>query len=290
MNFEKFCTYMETFLTHIKTEKNLSSHTYRAYEGDLRQLISFWDTIQQRESNNYTLSSILERYFAMLYHKKIDSSSIARKISCLNSYEKFLNKQYALQLDLQLTRPRVAQKLPTSLPIHTILEMLDTVPLEKIPTQFPLRDIAIFELFSATGIRCSELVALKIKDTNILEKKIIIHGKNNRVISFGASCEKKLLRYLSHERPAIKHPSEYLFLNYRHEPLTTRSIQRIFTMFRDWLQIDHPLTPHIVRHSFATHLVHQGTDVKQVQELLGHKTIASAEKYTHKAHTTENTP
>lgn len=283
MNFGDFCQHMEAFLVYIKVEKNLSVHTYRAYESDLHQLVEFGEGVQKREKSKYSVQTILERYFISLYHKKIDKSSIARKISCIRSYEKFIEKNQQIKLNLQLVRPRIDKKLPVYLSVDEIFYLLDSVAPEKMPTQYPLRDKSIFELLYATGIRCSELVAIKIHDINFSERTIIIQGKGKkeRVALFGTACEKKLLNYLSQERPPIKHTAEHLFLNYREEPITTRSVQRICGMFREFLDIKRPVTPHKLRHSFATHLLHQGADLRTVQELLGHKTMASTEKYTH---------
>lgn len=132
-------------------------------------------------------------------------------------------------------------------------------------------------------MRASELVAIKFKDVDMMHKtiRIMAKGKNERIVLFGTKAHTRLQDYLKSERPTIHKPDEPLFVNYNNEPLTTRTIQRIFEMFRSFLKLKRAITPHKIRHSFATHLLNQGVDLRTVQELLGHKSLASTEKYTH---------
>jgi len=270
------------FLTHLKIEKNVSKHTCRAYQSDLNHLNTFWLSLEKREPQEYTLRTTVERYLVALYHKKISKSSIARKMSCFKTFERFLLKQN-IALNLTLTRPRVDKKLPSFLSIDEITYLLDSVKNETMPTQRPYRDKAIFELLYATGIRCSELTTIRMSDLSLESKQIRIHGKGKkeRIVIFGTKAHEKLMAYLAHERALSLNPTEYLFLNYRNEPLTTRSIQRICSMFGTLLAQPRTITPHMLRHSCATHLLNQGADLRFVQELLGHATLASTEKYTH---------
>jgi len=282
MNPLEFQKQADLFINHITVEKNLSEHTQRSYHNDLKQLCEFWQRINTTENSTLPLRTALERFFVMLYHKKINKSSIARKISCLKSFEKYLNAQ-GIELNLKLSRPRLDKTLPTYLSIDEIFYLLDTIKNDDLPTKRPYRDKAIFELLYATGIRCSELVSIKLNDINLEEKTIRItgKGKRERIVLFGQKAHEKLVNYLIKERPLTEPNTENLFLNYRNEPLTSRSIQRIFEMFKKFLKIQRPITPHKIRHSFATHLLSQGADLRLVQELLGHKTLSSTEKYTH---------
>lgn len=283
MNVETFKRYIPDFLTYIKVEKNLSAHTLRAYESDLEQLVHFWATAEAKEGVELNPQTIIDRFFVALYHKKIGKASIARKISCFQSLQKFMKKRHDVSLDMKLQRPRLDKKLPVYLSIDEIFYLLDEVSSEQLKSPFPLRDKAVLELLYATGIRCSELIAIKMQDINFTTEEILIQGKGRkeRVVLFGERCKKRLFDYITQERPAIAHKQEHLFLNYKQEPLTTRSIQRICSLFKACLQVKRNLTPHKLRHSFATHLLHQGADLRTVQELLGHKTLASTEKYTH---------
>ncbi|HLE76534.1 MAG TPA: site-specific tyrosine recombinase/integron integrase [Candidatus Babeliales bacterium] len=283
MTIKEFLEKKETFLIYLEVERNLSAHTIRAYEGDLRAFIHFWQTkISQEEQEKLGLRQIMERYLVSLYYLKIDKRSIARKYSTFASFAKFL-KTYGITIELDLKRPRITKKLPVFLSIDEIFYLLDSIKPEDLPSRSPIRDQSILELLYATGIRCSELVAIRFKDINMQEKTVRIQGKGNkeRMVLFGQKAKNKIQEYLLKERLPVEHHDQALFVNNRNQKLTTRSIQRIIEMFRTFLKIDKQLTPHKIRHSFATHLLNQGTDLRVVQELLGHKTIASTEKYTH---------
>lgn len=272
----------QDFLTFMRVEKNLSMHTLRAYESDLNQFFNFWDQLPTQDKNHLSPRQIIERYLVNLFHKKIDKSTIARKFSCFKSFEKFLQGQ-GIVLKLKLQRPRLDKKLPIYLSVDEVFYLLDAIPNEKLPTKKPARDRAIFELLYATGIRCSELVAIRFKDLDMNSKTIRIKGKGKkeRIVLFGQKAQERLHVYFEFERPKFTGPEEHIFLNNRDEVLTTRSIQRVFEMFRSFLKFERRITPHKIRHSFATHLLNQGVDLRTVQELLGHKTLASTEKYTH---------
>ena len=282
VNVSTFQKKKDEFLAYIKVERNLAYNTQRAYAGDLNQFIEFWKGIDKQESKLLSLRQVIERFLVSLFYKKIDKSSIARKFSCFTSFEKFLRAQ-GVELSLQLTRPRLDKKLPIYLSLNEITHLLDEVTTEELPTKRPNRDKAIFELLYATGVRCSELVNIKMSDIDFTNKTIRIFGKgrSERIALFGAKAKKQLLTYMKKERPPVASQQETLFLNYRNEPLTSRSVQRIVEMFRSFLKIGRNITPHKIRHSFATHMLNRGVDLRIVQELLGHKTLSSTEKYTH---------
>lgn len=270
------------FIIFLKVEKNLSDHTIRAYESDLKQFFLFWHQLPEADKKQLSTRQIIERYLVNLFHKKIDKSTIARKFSCFKSFEKFL-KGCGIELKLKLQRPRIDKKLPIYLSVDEVFYLLDAIPNEQLPTKKPLRDKAIFELLYATGIRCSELVAISFKDVDMTNRTIRIlgKGKRERIVLFGQKAHDQLKRYFDQERPRAGSPEEKIFLNNRDEALTTRTVQRIFEMFRAFLKFERPITPHKIRHSFATHLLNQGVDLRTVQELLGHKSLSSTEKYTH---------
>lgn len=272
----------ENFIIYLRVEKNLSDHTVRAYESDLKQFFNFWQQLGTDEKKLLSMRQIIERYLVNLFHKKIDKSTIARKFSCFKSFEKFL-KTHGIVLKLKLQRPRLDKKLPIYLSVDEIFYLLDTIADDQLPTKKPARDKAIFELLYATGVRCSELVAMRFKDLDMSSRQIRIigKGKRERIVLFGQKAHDKLQQYLENERPRPADANEHLFLNNRTEPLTVRTVQRIFEMFRGFLKFEKQITPHKIRHSFATHLLNQGVDLRTVQELLGHKTLSSTEKYTH---------
>lgn len=270
------------FGTHLHIERNLSPHTLRAYASDLEQFLLFWEHLPPHEQQYGEFRVIIERYLVTLFYKNIDKSSIARKFSCFKSFERYLQR-YGITLNLNLKRPRLDKKLPLYLSIDEISHLLDDVTDKQLPTKYPIRDKAILELLYATGIRCSELISIRFCDIDLNQHTIRIKGKGKkeRIVLFGRKAALKLTEYFQKERSHVQSPYEQVFLNYRYEPLTTRSIQRIIHMFRPFLKTDRPITPHKIRHSFATHMLNQGVDLRVVQELLGHQTLSSTEKYTH---------
>ncbi len=283
MTFKEFVQKKDEFITYLEVERNFSLHTIRAYEGDLRAFIQFWNSkIANTEKEKLSLRQIVERYLVSLYYQKIDKRSIARKYSTFSSFARFL-KTFGITLNFELKRPQIHKKLPIFLSVDEIFYLLDTIKDEKLHSRSPIRDKAILELLYATGIRCSELVAIQFKDIDMTNKTIRILGKGNRerMALFGTKAKHKLQEYLLKERLPAEQPDDPLFVNNRHGKLSTRSIQRILEMFRSFLKIDKQLTPHKIRHSFATHLLNQGTDLRVVQELLGHRTLSSTEQYTH---------
>lgn len=282
MNINDFIERKKEFLLYLQVERNLASNTFRAYEGDLNQFILFWQGLSHDEQQNLPIRQIIERYLVSLFYKKIDNHTIARKFSCFRSFERFLLTR-GIHLKLDLKRPRTDKKLPIFLSIDEILHLLDNIPENSIPTKYPKRDAAIVELLYATGIRCTELVNIRIEDINFQEKVIRIKGKGRkeRLVLFGEKAKEKLMSYISTERFGIHQQDEYLFVNFKNEPISSRTVQRIVGALRIHLKVDRPITPHKIRHSFATHLLQQGMDLRLVQELLGHKTLASTEKYTH---------
>lgn len=282
MKVDQFKERAQEFFTYLDVERNLSDHTLRAYKSDLKQFITFWEELDPEEQELLGIRQVIERFLITLFYKKIDKSSIARKFSCFKSFERFLHTQ-GIELNLRLTRPRLDKKLPIYLSVDEIFHLLDSVPNEDLPTKFPLRDKTIFELLYATGMRCSELINIRLSDVDMENKTIRIlgKGKRERLVLFGQKAKDRLITYLTNERTHADDREEALFLNYRNDRLTSRSIQRIFEMFRSFLHFERHITPHKIRHSFATHMLNQGADLRIVQELLGHQTLSSTEKYTH---------
>jgi site-specific recombinase XerD len=282
MDIKKFKKNKKDFLTYISVEKNLSKNTQRSYESDLNLFEHFWIEINKKEKLKPTLRRAIERYFVNLFYKKIDKSSVARKISCFKSFEKFL-RSMGIEISLKLQRPRVDKKLPVYLSVDEVFYLLDTVKEKDLPSKKPIRDKAIFELLYASGMRCSELCSITMRNIDLENKVIRIKGKGRkeRMVLFGGKAQKRIKEYLEKERPKPNNLSEKLFINYRNGPLDPRSVQRIIEMFRKFLKGNKKITPHKLRHSFATHMLNQGTDLRIVQELLGHESLSSTEKYTH---------
>jgi integrase/recombinase XerC len=277
--------HIDDFLTMLDVEKSASKHTLRAYRTDLKQIMEFWAKLEAKEPLTAdALGEVIRRYVVSLFYKKIKKATLARKLSCLRSLQQYL-LTLGVVIKIQAKTPRQEKKLPVTLSVDEIFYLLDTLQPSDLPSKFPYRDKAIFELMYATGIRCSELVTITENDINFSERTIRIYGKGKkeRIVLFGSKAQASVEAYMSIERTKLINGLDevkHLFLNYSGTPLTTRSVQRIFEMFRKLLKIDRQLTPHKLRHSFATHLLHQGVDLRVIQELLGHKTITTTEIYT----------
>lgn len=285
MNLRGFKEKIEEFLTYLEVEKNVSAHTLRAYRSDLQQLVEFWERIEKKDPQvAESINIVIERFVHALYFKKIAKASLARKFSCLRSLAHYIKNQ-GIVIPANFKSPRLDRKLPSILTVDEIFYLLDKIKDAELPSRFPSRDKAIFEFLYATGVRCAELVNIRLSEIDFTNKSVVVFGKGkkSRVVLFGSKAQNMLEKYLKEERQfmAAEHDEGYLFLNYAGGKITTRSVQRICEMFRKFLKIERKLTPHKIRHSFATHLLNQGVDLRVVQELLGHKTLATTEIYTH---------
>ena len=270
------------FITYLEIEKNLSAHTLRAYHSDLTQLLNFWEQTNTEKKLTLKLKQALELFLVQLYQQKADKTTINRKISCFKSFEKYLNN-YDIKLNINLARPKISKKLPIYLTPHEIQGLLDQVAPVAQQSATPYRDLAVMELLYATGLRCSELVSIRLSAIDLAQKTIRVIGKGNkeRIVLFGQPAQASLERYLKQERPRTYRRDAYLFINPQLKPLAPRTVQRIVARFRNLLKIQRPITPHKLRHSFATHMLNAGADLRVVQELLGHQSLGSTEKYTH---------
>lgn len=286
MNCHQFEEKIKEWLDFLNVEKNVSINTFLAYKRDLGLLINFWKQLLTNETDSELLSFdvIIRRYIVSLFYKKISAATLSRKISCVRSLQRYLKTQ-GINFAFDIELPKKERKLPVVLSVDEVFHLLDNVKKEEIPSRLPLRDKAILEVFYATGVRCAELVNIKVEDINWNEKTIRILGKGNRerIVLFGSKAKSSLIDYMQEERILLagKTTSEHLFLNNEGTKLTSRSIQRIFEMFRSFLKIDRHFTPHKLRHSFATHLLNAGVDLRVIQELLGHASLSSTEIYTH---------
>lgn len=281
MTLESFISYKDQFLIHMEIERRLALNTLKSYTGDLELFISFWEDVAKTYPAPLSLRTALERYLVSLYYKRINNSSIARKFSCFRSFERYM-LTHGVNLNLELKRPRVAKKLPRFLTIDEINHLLDGVKDEELGSPSPIRDKTVLEILYATGIRCSELISIRLEHIDMREKTMRIRGKGNkeRIVLFGNKAKERIIDYLSKERSVAVSQQEPLLINYRGEQLTSRSIQRILLSFRKFLTSKRIITPHLIRHSYATHLLSAGADMRVVQELLGHSSLSSTQIYT----------
>ncbi len=277
---------LKHFLHHLRLERNLSENTKLSYQNDLRRYLAFiQDRVQTLEGIDFTL---IRGFIRELSAIGMEPSSISRNISAIRSFHKYLlaEKIISKNASEEITLPKSAQYLPTVLSIREI-ERLLAMPV-KHPEQNPklwLRDKAILELLYATGMRVSETVELKQENLYFDAGFARVFGKGSkeRLVPVGHSAIEWVTKYQIEARVAlVNHQSEdYLFLNSRGKKLTRMSVYNIVRDYARLADIELPVSPHTLRHSFATHLLEGGADLRSVQEMLGHRSIKATQIYTH---------
>ena len=229
---------------------------------------------------------VIREYLGHLYDHKIEKSSMARKISALRSFCKFLCRQNILkQNPAKLVKlPRIPKKIPNHLTVEDCARLIEAPYLS---TPLGKRDRAILELLYACGVRVSELSDLNVEDVNYKESLILVRGKGKkeRLVPFGQYCHRALEAYLRERASLVKSNPEgtrmRLFLNHMGTRLTTRSVARSVEKYARLCSLHQKISPHGLRHSFATHMLNSGADLRSIQELLGHKNLSTTQKYTH---------
>jgi len=274
--------YVYSFLSYLDYQKNYSNHTIINYENDINEFLLFING-QNIELKKVTYSDI--RFYLMeLYNKQYSRNSVSRKLSSLRSFYKYLLKEKVIKENpfSLVSSPKKEQRLPKFL-YHEELDKLFSTP--DINTSLGQRNLLILELLYATGMRVSELVNVKIKDIDNFNKTIRVIGKGNkeRIVSFGAYCEDILEKYIHDGRNTLlsNNVTNILLLNNRGKPLTDRGARLIMTNLMKLSCINSHLTPHVLRHTFATHMLNEGADLLTVQALLGHAHLSTTQVYTH---------
>lgn len=273
---------LDQFLSHLKHEKNASPHTIASYRRDLVQLEAY---LKESKVNLIDVDNVILRGFlATLFEKKVKKSTIARKLAAMRSFFQFCMKKRWLTDNPAkvVATPKQESHVPSFLSEEEMANFLD---LPRSDRPLDLRDKAILELLYAAGLRVSELVGIDLGDLNFQERLIRVKGKGKkeRLIPFGKKAEDCLnlyirSRFLIHKGEVDK---EALFLNYRGERLTSRSVERIVDKYIQLSAMRRKISPHSLRHSFASHLLSRGADLRVIQELLGHVSLSTTQKYTH---------
>ncbi len=278
--------YIERFLTWLSDEKGYSHHTVVNYR---RDLFEFADKAG-RDTALGSLDVPLIRKYVYSLNIRNKSSSVARKLSALRTFFRFLEQERVIRLNPMgsIPMPKQEQHIPVFLSVDEVFALLES---PGAGDSFVTRDRAVLELLYSTGMRVSELVGCNLASLDFANEMVRVRGKGNRerIIPFGTQAVNTLRPYL-HEREELlrnrlqqgkKTDKEALFLNSRGTRLTSRSIERLIAAYGRKAGIDKPVTPHVLRHSFATHLLEMGADMRSVQELLGHASLSTTQKYTH---------
>ncbi len=282
---ENATRWREAFVRYLRSECHLAENTVLAYDRDLRR---FLEWLGSRRIEGLTVSD-LSGYPAWLMAKELAPASVSRHVVSLKVFFRYLQLESVLsenQAELLGTQ-KLWQRVPTVLSPDEI-EALLTAP--RPPQPWPRRDRAILELLYATGCRVSELSTLKIRDLHLEERYCVCHGKGDkqRVVPLGKKAVAAVEAYLQYERPKLAArqvtPSIFLLLSPRGARLRRERIWELIKRYAKQAGCSADLSPHSLRHSFATHLLAGGADLRQVQEMLGHASIATTQIYTHVDH------
>ncbi|MCG2678278.1 tyrosine recombinase XerC, partial [bacterium] len=275
--------YITKFSNYLKGEKNVSPHTLKSYSSDLDDFLNFLKKEKIPLRIRYIDHLIIRRFLASLQKRGLSHTTMARKLATLRSFFRFLCREEDLEINPALgTRtPKIAKRLPKFLALSEIFTLLES-PDEK--SILGLRDRAILELLYATGMRVSELVGLNVNNVDLLGgvAKVWGKGRKERLVPFGREATQSLYKYL--KRRETLHPGEGekgLFLNKSGARISARSIRRLLDKYVKKASLSQKISPHTLRHSFATHLLDAGADLRSVQELLGHTSLSTTQVYTH---------
>lgn len=287
--------YIDDFLKHLKYERNASPHTLRNYEIDL---VQFYDHLAppDKDGNRRAVpihqvdNLAIRDFMATLYEQKKKKSSIHRKVAALRTFFKYLNREGVVETNPAklVASPRVDRTLPNHLNLEQMIRFIET---PETDTVLGKRDRAILELLYASGLRVSELTSLNMHDIDFTNLTVRVKGKGRkeRVVPFGEHAKKALQEYLGVRgelliEAGLEPPDPLaVFLNYQGTRITTRSVGRMVDKYVKLCADVHHISPHSLRHSFATHLLDAGADLRVIQEMLGHVRLSTTQQYTHVA-------
>ncbi len=282
---------LKAFLDHLTVEKGASPHTVAAYRNDLTQLteyvadahvdghrVSDWAQVDHRLLGNYVVT---------LHERGYSATTVARKVASIKSFFGYLAEEGQVSDDPteQLASPRIGRSLPKFLSVEEVHRLLEEPG--RVPTPDGVRDAAMLELLYASGLRVSEMMNLNLRDVNIAEGYVRCLGKGSkeRVVPLHRKAVTAVRTYVQQARPKLLQPGQEgeaaMFLNHRGERLTRQGFWLILKGYARKAGITSAITPHTLRHSFATHLLAGGASLRNVQELLGHASIATTQVYTH---------
>ena len=273
------------FLDYLTYERNVSPNTVTAYRVDLESLIGFlcndYFTMARDQLDLRRVDHLAVRaYLAHLARRKLSRSSIARHLSAMRSFFKYLMREAVVDANPARTvaTPKREKHLPSVMQpsdVALLIEQPDT------STPLGLRDRAFLELLYASGLRIAELVGIDIDDVELRARLVKVRGKGakERIVPFGSKAEEAIRAWLAaREAPAEE---EALFVNYRGSRITQRSVRRLFDGYVRDAALRAGISPHTMRHSFATHLLNAGADLRTIQELLGHSSLSTTQVYSH---------
>jgi len=275
---------INAFLLQLKEERNLSPYTIKSYKMDLTQLLEYVESrgslFLQPERIDHEFA---RRFLLHLQKRSFSRRTLARKIAACRSFFRYLVREREAKINpfKLISTPKLERRLPNFLYNEEMSKLLNA---PDTSSGKGLRDRAILELLYATGMRVSELVKLTLDDLELNggEVRVFGKGRKERIVLMGSHAISYLRQYLEKGRPALKEGGrKALFISRQGTPLTGRSIERLIVKYAKTAGIGRRVTPHTLRHTFATHLLSGGADLRSVQELLGHRSLATTQVYTH---------
>ncbi|MBU1852748.1 MAG: tyrosine recombinase XerC [Candidatus Omnitrophica bacterium] len=270
--------YIQKFVTYLKVEKNASLHTLINYQIDLRE---FSDSLKEKPLEKITPIDV-RLFLARLKEKNFSKKSVARKMACLRSFFKFLCREGYLKSSpaAGLQTPKLDKKLPLFLDANEVVKLIESPDISDI---YGLRDRAILETLYSSGIRVSELVGLNRDNIDFISGviKVFGKGKKERLAPVGDRALRAMRNYLEGLNPSDIKEKKAAFLNKSGRRISDRAVRRIVEKYIRKTSLNEKISPHSLRHSFATHLLDKGADLRSVQELLGHANLSTTQIYTH---------
>lgn len=277
--------YVDRFIEHMRTDKRMSEHTVNAYSLDINDFITWCEGAGQDAAPENIDIRAARRYLATLQREGRARKTIARRISSLRSFFKYLKSAGVVEHNIfkTLDTPKLERKLPEFLYTDEVSALMNAPDCE---TPGGLRDRAILEMLYSAGLRVSELTALELQHLPSRggdELLIMGKGRKERIVFVGSQALDAVDRYLENGRPVLlkEAPTSALFLNRSGGRITPRSVQRMIKKYIHEIAITKNITPHSLRHSFATHLMNNGADLRSIQELLGHASLSTTQIYSH---------
>ena len=277
--------YMD-FIDYLQYEKRVSKHTVTAYEHDLSQFFSFLqEKLEINQLSDVHTEDIRTWIISLLEDESLQAKSVNRKISAVRAFYRYKLKIKELTVNPTLTlhAPKIPKKLPQYVDAKDMEHLFSDIPFEE--TFEGLRDRTILELFYATGMRLSELLNIKTQDIHLQDNTIKVLGKRNkeRIIPFGNTMAELLTIYLGYlEKKFVEGTkNNYIFVTVKGEQLYAKAVYRIVRKYLDMVTTIDKRSPHVIRHTFATHLLNKGADLNAIKTILGHSSLAATQVYTH---------
>ena len=273
---------LSEFLDFLRYERNASAHTIAGYRRDLNQFLGY---LGEKELALRRVDNVhIRGFMAHLHERRLKKSTLARKLAAVRSFYQFgVKKKWVPENPAKVVAtPKQEKHIPSFLSEEEMVNFLEVPPSRR---PLDLRDKAVLELLYATGIRVGELVGMNLEDVSFTERLVRVRGKGKkeRLVPFGRVAEEQLREYRTARTQLLQERigEKAMFVNYQGGRITSRSVERIVDKYIRQTAVKRKISPHSLRHSFASHLLSRGADLRVIQELLGHESLATTQKYTH---------